>query len=99
MKRTIILFVLLAILRSFNVHAQVVKGNEMAEILQIADTYRQFPNLSFTINYTYADSTQPSTIIQQLSGTSQISNGNYYTYVDSVIVLQGGVCNLAIFQR
>src|SRR5437868_3403606 len=76
---------------------QVEKGFELVELMKIAETYKNIDNLSFSINYTYADSARPTTYLEQLSGTSKLSNGKYWSLLDSIEYLQGYQYNLTVY--
>lgn len=75
----------------------VIKGFEAGEIINIAEVYRQAPNLSFDVDFTYADSATSDSIIDELTGSCKISNGRYYTIIDSTELVQGPKYNIAVF--
>lgn len=75
----------------------VIKGFEAGEIINIAEAYRQAPNLSFDVDFTYADSARSDSIIDELSGSFKISNGRYYSIIDSTELVQGSKYNIAVF--
>ncbi|MGN6196510.1 MAG: hypothetical protein ACTHOB_16340 [Ginsengibacter sp.] len=75
----------------------VIKGFEAGEIINIAEAYRQAPNLSFDADFTYADSASSDSIIDELSGSYKISNGRYYSMIDSTELVQGSKYNIAVF--
>lgn len=90
----------LLVLISINGNAQrVEQGFELMQVLKIAQVYRQAPGLSFSVSYTYADSAHPSTYLEQISGSSKVSNGKYWTMLDSVEMIQGNLYNLTVFLK
>src|SRR5450755_479234 len=79
-------------------HAQdVVKGLELTEIVNIAETYRQTPSLSFSVLYQYADSTDQNDTLEQMQGTYKIQNGKYWAMIDSTLIVQGNNYNVSVF--
>jgi hypothetical protein len=78
---------------------QVEKGFELQEVLKIAEMYKNVPNLSFTINYSYADSAHSSDTLEKMTGLSRVSDGRYYTSLDSAEYIQGYQYNLAVFHK
>ena len=78
---------------------QQVKGFELTEIVKLAEAYRNAPNLSFDLSYTYADSANPTTILEQMSGSTKISGGKYWSKLDSVEFVQGGRYRLAVYHE
>src|SRR5947209_1361324 len=71
-------------------NAQTVpKGFELSQLLRIAELYRHQHNLTFNINYSLSDSAAPNTILQQLSGTTSMSDGKYWTLLDSTEFVVG----------
>jgi len=86
--KTVLLLILLQ--SGYPVLAQQVKaGMELLEILRISETYRLAPNLSYSMTYTYADSANQGNPIEQMYGSSKISDGRYWSMLDSVEFLQG----------
>ncbi|HET7118560.1 MAG TPA: hypothetical protein VFI29_18845 [Hanamia sp.] len=75
----------------------VIKGFEAGEIINIAQAYQQAPNLSFDLDFTYADSASADSIIEELHGSFKISNGRYYSIIDSTELVQGSKYNIAVF--
>jgi hypothetical protein len=76
---------------------QKEKGFELLQLLKISETYKNARNLGFDMDYTYADSASPNTIVEHISGISKASNGFYWTLIDSVEIIQGSQYNLAIY--
>lgn len=100
MKHTFKYYLAIALLLSLRGFSQEVpKGAELAEFIKISEAYRQLPDLSFNMAFTYADSAQPNTILEQLQGSYKIHNGKYWGMLDSIEYLQGSVYNLAIYHR
>jgi hypothetical protein len=92
------LFIVLIILFQNKLQAQQqLKGIEMLEIVKISEAYRAIPNLSFSIDYTYADSANTTLIAEQLSGISKVGSGLYWTMIDSVESLQGSEFNIVAY--
>jgi hypothetical protein len=96
-KKYCVLVALVCCLKSFS--QEVPKGFELMELVKIAETYQTVADLSFTMQYTYADSAQPNNIIEQLSGSYKIHNGKYWNMLDSIEFLQGGLYSLAVYHR
>jgi hypothetical protein len=98
-----VLFFLLAL--SFKAGAQGGKpqpqhrGAELLEILRIAEVYRQTPSLSFDMVYTYHDTIDIETPIETVTGSSKISNGNYWTILDSTEFIQGYRYSVSVFHQ
>lgn len=100
MKYSIKHWLVLALFISFKGFSQeVAKGLELMEIVKISETYRLAPDISFNMSFTYADSTRPNTILEQINGTYKIHNGKYWGMLDSIEYLQGGLYNLAIYHK
>lgn len=78
---------------------QKEKGVELLQLVKLAEVYRNANNLSFSVTYTYADSTAPSTYLEQMNGTTRISNGKYWSMIDSVEMLQGNYYRLSAYLR
>lgn len=90
-----LVFALLFSLKSFS--QDVPKGFELMEIVKIAETYRLAPDLSFDMQFTYSDSVQPNTILEQLQGSYKIHDGKYWASIDSNEFIQGNQYSLGIF--
>ncbi len=91
---------LLLIIFSMDVSSQqIVKGFEIPELLKIAEVYRNSPNLSFNINYTYVDSAYPANIIEQYGGSYKIKEGKYWSMLDSMEYIQGNQFNVTVFHK
>ncbi|MCU7549880.1 hypothetical protein OCK74_12180 [Chitinophagaceae bacterium LB-8] len=81
-------------------YTQVVeKGFEMMELLKISEVYRQVPDISFQVHYTYTDSIKPSEILEELDGSYKIHNGKFWAMLDSVEYVQGNLYNLTIYHQ
>jgi hypothetical protein len=79
-------------------HAQdVPKGLELTEIVNIAETYRQTPSLSFNVLYQYADSADQNDPLETMYGTYKIQNGKYWAMIDSTLIVQGNNYNVSVF--
>lgn len=78
---------------------QIKQGFEAMEILKIAEVYNNTPDLSFTVNYTYADSAYPANILEQLTGSYKIKDGKYWYLIDSIEYIHGNSYNVAVFHR
>jgi hypothetical protein len=82
----------------FHSYAQsVIKGFEYGEIMNIAEAYRQAPNLSFDLQFNYADSARQDSIVEQINGSYKIQNGMYWAIIDSTEILQGTNYNVSVF--
>jgi len=82
------------------IYAQdVPKGLELMEIVKVAEAYRTAPDLSFDINFTYADSTTPTAITEQVAGSYKIHDGKYWGIIDSIEFLQGVQYNMAVYHQ
>ena len=88
---------LLFSLKSFS--QEVPKGFELLELVKISEIYRLSSDISFDMAFTYADSAQPNTIMEQLQGSYKIHHGNYWGIIDSIEYLQGSLYNLAVFHN
>src|SRR5215207_676613 len=88
--------ILTQLFSSYSFSQEVRKGFELMELFKIAETYRLASDLSFNMQYTYADSAQPNTILEKLDGAYRIHNGKYQALIDSVEYVQGGLYNLAV---
>lgn len=81
-----------------NGHAQkVISGFEFGEIRNIAEAYRQAPDLSFDVQFSYADSTLQDSVLEQMSGSYKLKGGKYRTIIDSTETVQGNSYNVTIF--
>ncbi len=100
MKYSIKYFLVLVVLFSIKSFSQEVpKGFELAEFIKISETYRLLPAISFDMVFTYADSAQPSTILEQLQGSYKMQHGKYRGMIDSIEYLQGNLYSLAIYHQ
>jgi hypothetical protein len=97
--RTTILGLVLSIITINATAQQVKKGFEIMELIKLAEVYKETPFLSFDFSYTYADSASPSTILEQLNGSTKISSGRYWTFLDSIEFVQGYQYNLAVYYK
>ena len=79
--------------------AQVDKGYELLELVRITEVYTKAPDLSFDIDYVYADSTAPATVLESMSGNMAISGGRFYAMLDSTEFIQGYQYGLAVYYR
>jgi len=77
----------------------IPKGFELMELMKVMETYKAYPDLSFSINYTYADSAHIDSTIEQVNGSYKIHNGKYWSSIDSVEFLQGNQYNLAVYHK
>jgi hypothetical protein len=75
------------------------RGEELLEILRIAEVYRQTPSLSFDMVYTYHDTIDIETPVETVTGSSKISNGNYWTMLDSTEFIQGYRYSISVFHQ
>jgi len=70
--------------------SQTVKpGSEIFEMVSIAETYRDAPDLSFNVQINYTDSANTGTIIEQMTANYKLHSGLFYTYIDSTEIVQG----------
>jgi hypothetical protein len=100
MKHSIKFLLIASMLFSFKGFSQEVpKGLELLEIMKVSETYRQAPDVSFDMSFTYTDSITPNTILEQLQGSYKIHNGKYWGMIDSIEYLQGNQYNLAIYHK
>lgn len=72
-------------------------GMELSELIRIATAYRAKPFISFSVDYIYSDSANWPTHLEELKGQYKISNGRFWSMLDSTEVVQGGTYNLAIY--
>ena len=98
-KRFFILMIAMCAMSGSAFAQSVTPGLEMGELIRIGYTFRQVPNLSFNINYKYADSTAPSTILEQVNGQYKIHDGRYWAMLDSTELVQGNNYSLAVFHE
>ena len=75
----------------------VIKGFEFGEIMNIAETYRQMPSLSFNMIFTYSDSLSQDSTMEQLKASYKIQNGKFWALIDSTEMVQGLTYNLSIY--
>lgn len=98
--KKLIWLILVLQLLTFKIRAQqVASGSEMLEVLRAAAVYRSVPNLSFDLQYTFADSAQPSVVLEQLNGSAKLSSGKYWCMLDSIEFLQGYQYHLAVYRQ
>lgn len=74
-----IAYVLICI--SLHSHAQATmteRGFEGQEVYKILDLYNSIQNLTYTVRYTYADSSAPSVILDSTTSTVQLSKGRSF---------------------
>jgi len=69
----------------------------LQDIVKLAETYRNIPNLNFSIDYIFADSTNPGTPLETMSGQVKVSSGKSWTFIDSVEIIQGNQYGLTIY--
>lgn len=75
----------------------VIKGFESGEIINISEAYRRVPDLSFNVDFTYADSAYADSIVEEIPGSYKIHDGHSWTMIDSTEIVQGGSYNVAVF--
>lgn len=75
----------------------VITGFEFGEIRNIAEAYREAPDLSFDVQFTYADSASQDSILEQMNGSYKIKNGKYRVMIDSTEIVQGNSYKVTIF--
>ncbi|MEI6950338.1 hypothetical protein V9K67_24365 [Paraflavisolibacter sp. H34] len=99
MKQTV--FLLLQLCCSFCLCSaqRVETGKELQQLLKICQAYRQVIQLSFEVEFTYADSARPEEVLERLRGLSKISNGRYWGMIDSVELVEGLDYSLGIFYQ
>src|ERR1700694_3864092 len=98
-KLTVLMALALSIAATTGRAQQVEKGFELLQLVRIAEMYKAVPNLSFSVNYTYADSTHQDSLLEQLSGSSKMSAGRYWMMLDSVESVQGSQYNLVVYHQ
>jgi hypothetical protein len=91
--------VLLAFSTSELYAQDIPKGLEQMEIIKVAEAYRTATNLSFDVNFTYADSATPASVTEQMAGAYKIRQGKYWGIIDSVEFLQGSQYNMAVYHH
>ena len=101
MKQKFIIFLVMGVIAFAKAGAQQVeKGFEMMEVLKIADTYKQAGSLSFDMYYTYTDSAHLGSVLESMNGSTKISNGRYWTKMDSAVEsLQGYQYNITLYYQ
>ncbi|MBO9572414.1 MAG: hypothetical protein J7497_09430 [Chitinophagaceae bacterium] len=101
MKKLVSISILIPLVLPFYSLSQtrVEKGFELHEVMKIAEMYKNVPNLSFTVNYKYTDSIRVDSVLEQLTGYSKISDGRYYSFLDSSEFIQGYQYNILVFHR
>lgn len=72
-------------------------GTELKEFIKIAESYRIRPFLTFSVDYGLSDSAYWPAYRERLTGQYKISNGRYWSLIDSTEIVQGGIYNLAIY--
>jgi hypothetical protein len=94
------LFILLAVTTTIALNAQEVpKGFELLELINIHETYQRYPNLSFDMTYTYADSSNTSNVIEQTQAKFKMQLGRVWSKIDSVEFIQGNMYNVAVYHN
>lgn len=76
---------------------EVPKGLELFELANVMDAYKQTQDISFDINFTYADSSNLDSLMEQVNASYKIHKGKFWGSIDSVEFLQGSQYNLAIY--
>lgn len=90
-------FVLVLLMGWCSAHAQnVITGFEFGEIRNIAEAYRQVPDLSFDVVFKYADSASQNSILEQMNGSYKIKSGKYRVMIDSTEIVQGSSYKVTI---
>ncbi|HEU4470108.1 MAG TPA: hypothetical protein VFR58_03415 [Flavisolibacter sp.] len=97
--KTSITSIIISLLLSYTATGQVEQGFELLQVQKIAEVYKRAPNLSFSTNYTYADSSSPGTILEQMSGITQLQEGRFRTIIDSVECVQGNQYTVIAYLR
>src|SRR4051794_40975437 len=99
MKPFLLLLIACCLLNSRSVQAQPASNYELTEIYKLAETYKHAPHLSYNLTYTLADSTAPGTALETITGSAKVSQGKYWTMMDSVEFIQGQQYSLTIHHR
>lgn len=101
MKNLVSISFLISLILPYHLFAQtrVETGFELHEVIKIAEMYKNAPNLSFTVNYKYTDSVRVDSVLEEMTGYSKISDGRYYSFLDSSEFVQGYQYNVLVFHR
>lgn len=98
MKHIFLLIVLAATMNKSK--AQVVtKGMEILELARISDYYTNAENLSMDMLFTYSDSANIATIVDQINGKYKIQYGRYWSMLDSIETITGNQYNVSIYHK
>lgn len=83
-----------------SVNAQEVpKGFELLELVNIQETYQRYPNLSFDLTYTYADSSNTNNVFEQTQAKFKMQLGRIWSKIDSVEFISGNMYNVAVYHN
>lgn len=74
----------------------IIPGAEIMEMVQLAESYRSAKNLSFNVAIKYTDSLDTGAVIEEMTAAYKLHSGNYYTYIDSTEIVQGGRYSLRV---
>ena len=74
----------------------VPKGTEIQELVWVSEVYANIPSLSFSLNYSYADSLYPNTLLDSSMLTCKLSKGKSFTSNSEVEYLQGREFNIYV---
>jgi len=81
-------------------HGQTPEKRRVADALQnLADRYRSYKSLHFSISYRYASERNPSVYLDSLKGDFKMSGGSYRYIVDSTEFIGTSDLILVIFRQ
>ncbi len=72
-------------------------GFLLLEIQKISEVFKNKPNLSCSLTYTYADSLTPGSPIETINGQMKISNNKSWTLLGTTEIIDGSQYNLALY--
>jgi hypothetical protein len=78
---------------------EVPAGSELMEIVRMGEYYRNTASLRFDVQFTFADSAVPATILETVTGSYTIDYDKYHIMLDSTEFVQGLQYNLVIFHE
>ncbi|PSL46713.1 hypothetical protein CLV51_103694 [Chitinophaga niastensis] len=90
----------LSLVCSIPLKGQSVENMDKAiEILDKVSKSYGAGELSFDLNYTYANEHQPGVLLDSLHGSMQLSQGNYRSAIGNTILLKNSHYNIAVFKE
>lgn len=90
----------ISLLVSSAIYAQDIEpGFEKTEIIRLSEVYRSHPYLSYDVHYHFADSAQPTVVLEEFDISYKLQQGRYRAIMDSMDIINSYNYNLKIYHE